>query len=74
MVSLKSGDAHSPADIALPVLVASRGDHGAIGLKPCRVPSSCVDHGDVFEKVSDDGIVAVHGDGGCNRMSLLYRY
>ena len=42
-----SSSQHPAADIALPIGVASRGDHAAVGLKPHRVCHAFSDLGDV---------------------------
>ena len=41
------GDICPVANITLPVVVPSHGDHGAVGLKPHRVPEACGDLGDI---------------------------
>ena len=52
-------------DIALPALIVSHGDHGAVGPEPHRVIVACGDHKVDVLKVGGDGAAVVHDDGGC---------
>ncbi len=62
-------DIRPVADIALPVVVPSRGDCAAVGFEPHRMKASCGDHKLGFE-FSGDCVVAVHGDVGFTSVNI----